>query len=477
MTIADLKPYPTMKGSGLPWLGPIPTSWSIVRNGRLFVERKETGFANLPILEVSLRSGVRVRRFDGDSRKQAMSDRDKYKRARAGDLAYNMMRMWQGAVGPAPVDGLVSPAYVVARPLAGAVARYFTYLFRTNSYMGEVDQYSHGIVKDRNRLYWEQFKRMASTCPPAEEQADIVRFLDHADRQIRHYIQVKQRLIKLLEEQKQAVIHLAVTRGLDPNARLKLCGVAWLGDVPVHWEVRKVSAVSTRVTKGTTPTTLGRGFMHAGTRFVKVESISKDRTILRDLCDHIDAETDALLARSRLHAGDVLVAIAGAIGRVAIVSEEDLPANCNQAVAIVTPRRGSVLPEWLAFALASPACQRVLSDNSVQSAQANLSLADLRGTTIPVPPTPEQDQVVASLAHKTASIAATTACAERDIFLLREFRARLIADVVTGKLDVRGASATIPDEADELGPLDDVAAGETKEESGGADLRAEEDEA
>jgi type I restriction enzyme, S subunit len=163
MTIADLEPYPAMKDSGLPWLGAVPTSWSIVRNGRLFVERKEMGFADLPILEVSLRSGVRVRRFGADARKQLMSDRGKYKRARAGDLAYNMMRMWQGALGLAPVDGLVSPAYVVARPFAGVVARYFAYLFRTDAYMGEVDQYSSGIVKDRNRLYWDQFKQMEVT--------------------------------------------------------------------------------------------------------------------------------------------------------------------------------------------------------------------------------------------------------------------------------------------------------------------------
>lgn len=152
------------------------------------MERKETGFGDLPILEVSLRSGVRVRRFHGDSRKQLMSDRDKYKRACAGDLAYNMMRMWQGAVGLATVDGLVSPAYLVARPFAGVVARYFAYLFRTDSYMSEIDQCSRGIVKDRNRLYWDQFKQMQSACPPTEEQAAIARFLNHADRQIRRYI-------------------------------------------------------------------------------------------------------------------------------------------------------------------------------------------------------------------------------------------------------------------------------------------------
>lgn len=87
-----------------------------------------------------------------------MADRDKYKRAAKGDIAYNMMRMWQGAIGVAPVEGLVSPAYVVARPFPETEARYFNYLFHTNGYMNGVDKYSHGIVKDRNRLYWDEFK-------------------------------------------------------------------------------------------------------------------------------------------------------------------------------------------------------------------------------------------------------------------------------------------------------------------------------
>lgn len=233
--IADLKPYPAYKDSGVPWLGKVPSMWNIARNGGLFVQRNETGFAHLPILEVSLKTGVRVRNFDQSGRKQVMSDRDKYKRARKGDLAYNMMRMWQGAIGMAPIDGLVSPAYVVARPLRGIEPRFYLNLFRTDAYMGEIDKFSHGIVKDRNRLYWEDFKQMPSLVPPLEEQAAIVRFLDHADRLIKRYIRAKQKLIKLLEEQKQAIIHRAVTRGLDPNVRLKPSGVEWLGDVPEHW--------------------------------------------------------------------------------------------------------------------------------------------------------------------------------------------------------------------------------------------------
>src|SRR5262249_61032066 len=115
----------------------------------------------------------------------------------------------------------------------------FAYLFRTDSYMGEVDQYSRGIVKDRNRLYWDHFKQMLSVCPPAQEQAAIVRFLGHADRQIRRYTRAKQQLIQLLEEQRQVIIHRAVTRGLDRDVRLKSSDVEWLGDVPEHWEVMR----------------------------------------------------------------------------------------------------------------------------------------------------------------------------------------------------------------------------------------------
>src|SRR5690348_70660 len=144
----DLRSYAEYKDSTVPWLGEIPNHWEVRRNGRLFSQRNETGFADLPILEVSLRTGVRVRPEDGSGRKQMMSDRAKYKRAARGDVAYNIMRMWQGAVGVAPVDGLISPAYVVARPLPDVEPRYFSYLFRTDAYMGEVDGYSRGIVKD-----------------------------------------------------------------------------------------------------------------------------------------------------------------------------------------------------------------------------------------------------------------------------------------------------------------------------------------
>jgi type I restriction enzyme S subunit len=238
--IADLKPYAEYKESGLSWLGLMPNSWRLVRNGSLFGQRNEIGHGELPILEVSLRTGIRVRNFESSARKQVMSDKGKYKRAVKGDLAYNMMRMWQGAVGVSPVDGLVSPAYVVARPYPDVEPQFFIALFRTGDYMSEVDSCSRGIVKDRNRLYWGDFKQILSPCPPHDEQAAIVRFLDWANGRLDRAIRAKRNVIALLNEQKQAIIHRIVTRGLDPSVPLKPSGIPWLGDIPMHWEARQL---------------------------------------------------------------------------------------------------------------------------------------------------------------------------------------------------------------------------------------------
>ena len=209
------QPYPAYKSSGVEWLGDVPVHWTMVRNGRLFVQRNEVGFPELPILEVSLKTGVRIRDFENSDRKQVMSDRSMYKRAVKGDIAYNMMRMWQGAVGITPGDGLVSPAYVVAKPLAGTEPRYFGALFRTRAYMAEVDKYSRGIVKDRHRLYWEDFKQMPAPCPPPDEQGLIADAIDRGTATTEDGMQCIESQIALLRDYRTRLIADAVTGKLD----------------------------------------------------------------------------------------------------------------------------------------------------------------------------------------------------------------------------------------------------------------------
>ena len=210
-----LDPNVAQKPSGVGWLGDVPEHWDVVRNGRLFLQRNETGSPDLPILEVSLRTGVRHRDMNSSERKQIMADRSKYKRVRAGDIAYNTMRMWQGAVGVAPSCGLVSPAYVVAAPVQGAEPRYFGHLFRTESFMGEADRNSRGIVKDRNRLYWEDFRGMLVCCPPSKEQVAIADAVDSTCRQIAEATNHVLVELNLLGELRSRLIADVVTGKLD----------------------------------------------------------------------------------------------------------------------------------------------------------------------------------------------------------------------------------------------------------------------
>ena len=210
-----LDPAVPHKPSGIEWLGDIPAHWEVIRVGRLFQQRNAPAATHLPILEVSLKTGVRVRQFDASHRKQVMSDRGSYQRAEKGDLTYNMMRMWQGAVGVVPCDGLVSPAYVVAKPVSDADSRYFAPLFRTPEYRAGINGSSRGIVKDRNRLYWQDFKSIPALRPPAAEQQAIVAHLDRATAALDAAIARTRRQRELVAEYRTRLVADVATGKLD----------------------------------------------------------------------------------------------------------------------------------------------------------------------------------------------------------------------------------------------------------------------
>ncbi|HQI26543.1 MAG TPA: restriction endonuclease subunit S [Sedimentisphaerales bacterium] len=474
--VRTLKPYPAYKDSGLPWLATIPAHWEVRRNGRLFVQRNETGFPDLPILEVSLKTGVRVRDFDTSKRKQVMSDREKYKCARHGDIAYNMMRMWQGAVGVAPVDGLVSPAYVVARPLPETESRYYEYLFRTDAYMNEVNRFSRGIVSDRNRLYWEDFKQMPSPFPPPAEQVLIARFLEHLDRRVRCYLSAKRRIIDLLNEQKQAIIHHAVTRGLNPNVRPKPSDVEWLGEVPEHWQPVRLKHVA-RVQTGVT---LGKNYGQVPLEqrpYLRVANVQSGRL------DLTTVKTIAVPAKeasgAELKAGDVLMTEGGDIdklGRGCVWHGEIDGCLHQNHIFAVRPDQARLLPEYLVAVMASQQGRiyfEITAKKTTNLASTNSST--LGAFPLVLPEVIEQRALLDNIRLQTQSLDAAIAGAEREVAVLREYRTRLVADAVTGKLDVRQVAACLPDEVREAEPTDetDLIAGDGEED----DFDAEPEEA
>ena len=439
----SFKPYPASRDSGLPLLGAIPAHWEVSRNGSLFAQRNETGFGELPILEVSLRTGVRVRDMDNGKRKQQMADPEKYKRAVKGDIAYNMMRMWQGAVGVAPADGLVSPAYVVARPFPDMEPRYFSYLFRTDAYKTEVDGYSRGIVKDRNRLYWQDFKRMSSCVPPFEEQKAIADYLDAQAVQVNRFIRNRRRLIGVLDEQKQGIISRAVTRGLNPSVPLSASGVDWLGDIPEHWQALKVKRVAT-INPSRTESSEHREsdelvcFLPMERVSVRGEVNTTERRPARDVWEGYSyfCRGDVVLAKiTPCFENGKGAELSGLPTEIGFGTTEFIVLRPSERVSAAFLHRLTCLET---FRLLGKECM------TGAAGQQRIPLDFVGNFLVPVPPRDEQDRITLAVTETVAEYEEAMTAAQREIDLIREYHTRLVSDVVTGKVDVRGLASTEP---------------------------------
>lgn len=213
-----LDPRVPLRDSGISWLGEIPAHWETRRTAWLFRERDERGEPELPLLEVSINAGVVLREFSNERIESTAADFNTYKVARRGDVVFNKMRMWQGAVGIAPEDGLVSPDYVVAALTGSLSSRYAGLLFRTEMFSAECARRSHGIVWDRLRLYWEGFRDIELPLPPQDEQSAIVTFLANECANIDMLGKATQHTISLLKERRSALIAAAVTGQIEVGA-------------------------------------------------------------------------------------------------------------------------------------------------------------------------------------------------------------------------------------------------------------------
>jgi len=208
--------------TGLDYMPRIPAHWTLRRAGRLFQQVAEPNTDDLPVLSVSLHTGISDRQLDDEERDRKITlieDRSSYKRVRPGYLAYNMMRAWQGAVGVSIVDGAVSPAYVVAKPTRDLYSPYYQFLLRTSPFIELMRQRSKGITDFRLRLYWEQFRLIMLPVPPLDEQKRIA---NDANRELIHAEKVVSKItasIELLKERRAALVTAAVTGQIDIRSK------------------------------------------------------------------------------------------------------------------------------------------------------------------------------------------------------------------------------------------------------------------
>lgn len=216
--VGGLDPNAPTHNVGIEWLGKAPAHWLLRRLAYQFRERDERNAPNLPLLEVSVNHGVIRREFSTDKIEGTAADFNTYKVARRGDIVFNKMRMWQGAVGAAPMDGLVSPDYVVAEPIGQLSSAFAALLFRIPAFSAECGRRSYGLVWDRLRLYWDGFRDICVAIPPRAEQDAIVQSVTDRCARMDAFQTEMRRSIELLRERRSALIAAAVTGQIDVEA-------------------------------------------------------------------------------------------------------------------------------------------------------------------------------------------------------------------------------------------------------------------
>ena len=436
-------PYNDYKPSGVEWLGDVPTHWDVQRFKYLLQERDiRSADGSEQLLSVSQYTGVTQRkRVDGgdnpDTRAASLIG---YKCVELHDLVVNIMLAWNGSMGVSLFRGIASPAYCVYRFLAGVNPWYFHYLLRSPIYKAYIKTASTGVVESRLRLYTDDLYGLYALVPPFTEQTAIVRYLDQADERIRCYVSSRERLIELLEEYRLAIIQHAVTRGLDPDVHLKPSGVEWLGDVPAHWEVRRLRyLVKGKLTYGanaaaeyTDPT---------WPRYLRITDFDQDGVLKSNTFRSLPPE----VARHYLvQPGDILLARSGATVGKAFLVPADAGEACYAGYLIrVRPHRSIIEPHFLFAFTQSTGFTHWKNSVFILSTIQNISAEKYANLHVPCPPLSEQLQIIRYLDKVTADIDVAIDRARREIELLGEYRTRLIADVVTGKVDVREAAAEL----------------------------------
>ena len=440
--IADLKPYPEYKDSGLPWVGSVPGHWDVrrlksylVRNdagvwGTAFDDR---GTVVLRSTEQSVAGGWRI----SNPARIRLSDAQIASALLAvGDLVVTKS---SGSALHIGKTSLVTPRIAEMeccfsnflqrlRVSHNSLSPKFAWTL-LNSCIGREQYVFHTTTTTGlGNLNGTILGNCVFPFPPLEEQAAIVRFLDWANGRLERAIRAKRKIITLLNEQKQAIIHRAVTRGLDPNAPLKPSGIPWLGDIPAHWEVTRIkNELECHNTKRIPVSAVERGTMtsRAYDYYGASGVIDKVDDYLFDGEYLLIAEDGANLVLRNLP--------------LAIIARGKFWVN-NHA-HILKPRRGNI--EYLAQRLETVNYGPWISG----AAQPKLTQERLLSITIAVAPPDEQDTIVAYTNEQTRPIVNTVSRLEHEIALLREYRTRLTSDVVTGKLDVRAAASRLPQEA------------------------------
>lgn len=443
---ANLKPYPNMKDSGVEWLGDVPAHWAIVRLKTLMTNVVEQTAERTPTdLYVAMEH---VEGWTGRIKCSSpdVSFDSHVKRFKSGDIIFGKLRPYLAKVARPTSSGVCVGEFLVLRPRHRWVtSSYMEQLLRSKYVIDTINGSTFGAKMPR--ADWQFIGGMRMVLPSVPEQATIVDFLQRIDRRIQHYLSNKQKFIMLLKEMKQAVIDQAVTGQIDvrtgrPYPAYKPSGVPWLGDMPKHWERCRLRNVVSAVTTGSRAWSSYAAA--AGPLFIRIANLSRGSLKLRfDDVVRLRLPETSEAGRTRIEAGDLLISVTAYIGSIGVAPNDFAEAYVSQHVARCSPSPGSS-PRWLGYVLLSKIGQNHGQMSLYGGTKDGLSLDDVKNYPILLPPRQEQEQLVQWIEAKLSSLVAKIDSTRRQIEMVREYRNRLIADVVLGRLDVRQAQAALP---------------------------------
>ena len=434
-----MKPYSSYKPSGIPWLAPIPAHWETKRAKRLFHKMERPPQHNDKVVTcfrdgaVTLRENRRTEGFTESLQEIG------YQGIREGDLVVHNMDAFAGAIGVSDSDGKGTPVYSVCTMTPDANAHYYAATIREMARSQWVTALATGIRERSTDFRYATLAQQILPVPPPDEQAAIVRFLDHNDELINRYISAKERLIALLEEQRQAVIHQAVTQGLGQTVPVKHSDIPELGVIPNHWKTISLGQLGS-FSKGGGGTKDDQ--VEEGIPCVRYGDIYTSHK-------YFVRKTTSFIAPTRVHDyarmqyGDVLFTGSGEtiedIGK-SVVNLIHGEAYCGGDVIMLRPH-GETVPKFLGYLLDSPSLIHQKSSIGRGITIMHVYSSQLKYIRLALPPLSEQAEIGEFLEKATRTANNAIDNAKQQIDLMNEYRTRLIADVVTGQLDVRSADA------------------------------------
>lgn len=425
------------KDSGIEWIGKIPVSWDVKRLKEIFVERNNRDAKGKTLLSVSQYYGIKPKAETDIADSHIAESYDDYKVVQKGDFVMNIMLAWNGSYAVSDYEGIVSPAYCVYQFRKECCHKYLHYLLRTDGYQTAFKTMSRGIIDSRLRLYPEQFYTFNTIFPPVNEQQRISDYLDEKCGEIDSLIGLQEQMIEKLKAYKQSVITEAVTKGLDPNAKLVPSGIDWIGEIPEGWKIMRIKNISSDYKAGPFGSALITGnLLHEGSILVYTpEHVADTSKISQNLNNlYLQEERREEMSQFFVKAGDVVFPIVGSLGRAIIIDEHMPEGIINQRLSKFSINREKIDEGYFMWLFGkSEFYAKYIEMNCRGSFIVNLTKVIVGDMPLPLPSLCEQQAIASYLNEKCVDIDHLIALKQQKIEALKDYKKSVIYEAVTGK--------------------------------------------